>query len=154
MSNISIASLKLISRERLSAFILSHLHPSSAPLDTSPSDNPNLAIIDVRDSDHVGGHIKGSQWVPFPTLDYRIPELVRTFRDKKFLIFHCALSQERGPSAALRYMRERERMLGGHGKDEEQEVFVLDRGFVGWQEIYGEDARLTEAYAKDIWLDY
>lgn len=35
----------------------------------------------------------------------------------------------------------------------EQKVYVLDRGFVGWQEIYGEDSRLTEAYRKEIWQD-
>lgn len=77
-------------------------------------------------------------------------------------MFHCALSQQRGPSAALRYMRERKRLLGlpekGEGKTEEteaknreQKVLVLDGGFVKWQEKYGEDKRLTEAYQKDIW---
>lgn len=35
----------------------------------------------------------------------------------------------------------------------EQKVYVLDRGFVGWQEMYGEDPRLTEGYRKEIWKD-
>jgi Cdc25 family phosphatase len=35
----------------------------------------------------------------------------------------------------------------------EQKVYVLDRGFVGWQEMYGEDTRLTEGYRKEIWKD-
>ena len=35
----------------------------------------------------------------------------------------------------------------------EQKVYVLDRGFVGWQERYGEDTRLTEGYRKEIWKD-
>ena len=35
----------------------------------------------------------------------------------------------------------------------EQKVYVLDRGFVGWQEQFGEDTRLTEAYRKEIWMD-
>jgi hypothetical protein len=105
-------------------------------------------------------------------------------------VFHCALSQQRGPSAALRYIRERDRLLGpnaktkmesgsgvgeamkknkeleGKGEDKdsewedveeeggkEQRVYVLDRGFVGWQERYGEDSRLTEGYRKEIWKD-
>lgn len=38
-------------------------------------------------------------------------------------------------------------------KKKEQKVYVLDRGFVGWQEVYGEDERLTEGYVKDIWKD-
>lgn len=35
----------------------------------------------------------------------------------------------------------------------EQKVYVLDRGFVGWQERFGEDSRLTEGYRKEIWKD-
>ena len=35
----------------------------------------------------------------------------------------------------------------------EQTVYVLDRGFVGWQEVYGEDERLTEEYRKELWQD-
>jgi Cdc25 family phosphatase len=64
------------------------------------------------------------------------------------VVFHCALSQERGPSAAIKYMRERERLFGlesiakevrweDNGKAKErdetaavkqQRVFVLDGG--------------------------
>jgi hypothetical protein len=120
------------------------------------------------------------------------------------VVFHCALSQQRGPSAALRYIRERDRLLGAYarpvsttmsigemmkksaaenaenqskgdkkpegevewedeeerdGKNAEQEgkkeqkVYVLDKGFVGWQDLYGEDERLTEGYVKEIWKD-
>jgi Cdc25 family phosphatase len=72
----------------------------------------------------------------------------------------------------LRYLRERDRLLGAvpksnaadNTKDEEvnedqgksvkeQRVYVLDRGFVGWQENYGEDERLTEGYRKELWKD-
>ena len=38
-------------------------------------------------------------------------------------------------------------------KGKEQKVYVLDRGFVGWQERFGEDTRLTEGYRKEIWMD-
>ncbi|KAL2815295.1 Rhodanese-like domain-containing protein [Aspergillus granulosus] len=141
MSSITIANLPRMSRDALSALLLSSSSPSK------------LAIIDVRDSDHVGGHIISSTWVPSSSLDFRLPELVRTLQDKEKVVFHCALSQQRGPSAALRYARERERMLG---KDEshKQEVFVLEGGFVQWQEKYGKDVRLTEAYVEDIWREY
>ena len=121
---------------------------------------PNLAIIDVRDDDHVGGHIKFSTHVPSVTLDYRVPELVRTLRSKEKVVFHCALSQQRGPGAARRYLSERDRVLrreketrelnpGASSEDSganvvdhggfstnsmHQEVYVLDGGFVKWQE--------------------
>jgi hypothetical protein len=115
---------------------------------------------------------------------------VRKLKDKETVVFHCALSQQRGPSAALQYIRERDRLLGvgakiesGSGVGEvlkknkekekegtqeedadgewedvveetkEQKVYVLDRGFVGWQESFGEDERLTEGYRKELWKD-
>lgn len=109
----------------------------------------NLTII----ADHVGGHIYSSTWVPSSSLDHRMPELVRTLADKEKVVFHCALSQQRGPSAALRYARERESALGVE-ESKKQDVYVLEGGFVQWQEKYGKDTRLTEAYAEDIWQEY
>lgn len=96
------------------------------------ANDSSLAVIDVRDSDYIGGHIKGCHNVPTNTLDYKIPELIRTLQDKDTVIFHCALSQQRGPSAALRYLREQRRKA--QDGESKQQVYVLDRGFVGWQE--------------------
>lgn len=92
-------------------------------------------------------------WVPSSTLDVRMPELVRNLKDKEKVVFHCALSQQRGPAAALRYVRERQHL---YGADEtlKQQVFVLEGGFVQWQQKYGNDSRLTEAYVEDIWREY
>ena len=160
----TVATLRRMSREQLSSLLLS-------------SDASKVAVIDVRDNDHVGGHIKSSTHVPSTSLDHRIPEIVRTMAGKEIVVFHCALSQQRGPAAALKYMRERQSKInkGKIGKEsgppeigikdgfvqkvrssasKEQEVYVLDQGFVGWQEKYGKDERLTEAYAADIWTDY
>jgi Cdc25 family phosphatase len=102
-----------------------------------------LTVVDVRDNDYIGGHIKGCINVPTDTHDYRMPELVRTLKDQNTLVFHCYLSQQRGPSSALRYLRERDRMAGkgevGERKDgadltTAQKVMVLDGGFVKWQQ--------------------
>ena len=103
-----------------------------------------------------------------------LPTLIRQLADKETVVFHCALSQQRGPAAALRYIRERDRLraaregqgasvaaaaeggsVGEEGKAEgkEQKVYVLDQGFVGWQEVYGTDERLTEGYRKELWED-
>jgi len=124
----SIATLKYIPRETLAKLI------------KSPS--PSVAVIDVRDNDYIGGHILGCQNVPVHTHDHAIPELVRSLADKETVIFHCALSQQRGPKSALRYLRERERMLGSSssssssaGDSKRQQVFVLEGGFVKWQEM-------------------
>ncbi|KAK5095744.1 Cdc25 phosphatase Ibp1 [Exophiala xenobiotica] len=130
-----------------------------------------ITVIDVRDNDHVGGHIKGSQWVPLNQLDARMPELLRANKDMERVVFHCMLSQQRGPKAALAYVRakaydteKRQKELGEEGKQEEetnsddqkvesggQEVCVLEGGFGGWQALYGEDKMLTDGYVRDIW---
>jgi Cdc25 family phosphatase len=86
-----------------------------------------------------------------------MPTLVRRLRSKQTVVFHCMLSQQRGPGAALRYIREREEILrsqpGGTTKEDgEQVVYVLDRGFSGWQQEYAEDERLTEGYRKELWV--
>ena len=197
MSMENMTTLKRISREKLSSLLLS-------------PDASKITVVDVRDDDYVGGHINSSIHVPSSSLDYRIPEIVRTMADKEIVVFHCALSQQRGPTAALRYLRERDRGIknekldgekgppgigirdgsirkiaspaskeeevkaeiekvlespesGGnsgsglkapHSESKDQEVYVLDKGFVGWQEKYGNDERLTEGYAADIWTDY
>ena len=46
-----------------------------------------------------------------------------------------------------------ERKEKEQGLKQKQKVYVLDRGFVGWQERFGEDVRLTEGYRKEIWMD-
>ncbi|OJD14898.1 hypothetical protein ACJ73_09032 [Blastomyces percursus] len=140
MSGVTIANLPRMSRDTLAAMLL------------TPTRANNLAIVDVRDSDHVGGHIFTSTWQPSATLGLHMSELINSLRDKEKVVFHCALSQERGPSAALKYIREREQVLGKE-ESAKQTVFVLDGGFVRWQEKYGEDQRLTQGYVKDIWED-
>lgn len=111
----------------------------------------NSSSLPFNSPDHIGGHIHSSIWIPSGSLELYLPELVRTLKDKENVVFHCALSQQRGPSAALRYARERERILGS---DSKQEVSVLSGGFVKWQEKYGKDTRLTDGYVEDIWNDY
>ncbi len=68
------------------------------------------------------------------------------------------LSQQRGPSAALKFARavrdkeEKERTDKGEEEGKKgPEVCVLEGGFGMWQARYGEDERLTEAYLKDLW---
>ena len=170
MSTYTVATLPRISGSKLSQLLLSQsLNPDAA---AAPS---SIAIIDVRDEDHIGGHIRSSIHAPSRTLDYKTPELVRKLKDKEIVVFHCALSQQRGPSAALRYLRERDRLLGsstlklgggeqdgtpeGQGERDEdgekgqQRVYVLKGGFVEWQESFGEDERLTEGYSKELWKE-
>ncbi|KAI0831018.1 Rhodanese-like protein [Hypoxylon sp. FL0890] len=160
MTMVTISSLQRITASKLAEMLLASANQ------LSPHAN-KIAIVDVRDDDHIGGHIKSSLHFPSRSLDATMPTLLRKLADKEVVIFHCALSQQRGPSAALRYLREKEAAAaaaaavkkaaeeneaeGNAGK--QQQVYVLDRGFVGWQEVYGSDERLTEAYRKELWED-
>ncbi len=134
---------------------------------TSPWTDRSHEAANAHLVDHIGGHIKGSMNFPSSSLDASLPTLLRKLEDKETVVFHCALSQQRGPGAALRYMRAREQRVqekpraeagnaesaGGEDRTS-QKVYVLDRGFVGWQELYGKDERLTEAYVSDLWEDF
>ncbi|KAI2776714.1 Rhodanese-like protein [Daldinia loculata] len=153
MSMVTISSLQRITASKLAEMLLVSANP--------PSSDATIAIVDVRDD---GGHIKSSLHFPSRSLDATMPTLLRKLADKEIVIFHCALSQQRGPSAAIRYIREKEAATAAvkraaeekEAKKEgnaakQQQVYVLDRGFVGWQEVYGPDERLTEAYRKELW---
>ncbi|KAL6826411.1 Rhodanese-like protein [Trichoderma camerunense] len=143
MSNFTVASIKRVSAKTLSEKILAEQEQAE----------PSFAVVDVRDVDYIGGHIKGSTNIPCNKIDALMPTLVRKVKDKKTVIFHCALSQQRGPFAALKYLRERDAQLAalGEAPPQEQEVYLLERGFTGWQEDYGEDERLTEGFRREIW---
>lgn len=115
-----------------------------------------FAVVDVRDSDYIGGHIKGCYHYPSGNFQETLPELRQKLIDNqiKDVVFHCALSQSRGPSATLKFLRSL-----GEVKDQEQieyfnglSVWVLQGGFTQWQQNYGEDETVTEGYEKDIWL--
>ncbi|KAI1098746.1 Rhodanese-like protein [Jackrogersella minutella] len=154
MTMMTISTLQRITASKLAEMLLASAHQ---PL----SDATKVAIVDVRDDDHIGGHIKSSLHFPSVSLDATMPTLLRKLADKDVVVFHCALSQQRGPSAALRYLREKEaatekkaaeKVLEDEGEAvKQQQVYVLDRGFSGWQEVYGPDERLTEAYRKELW---
>lgn len=156
--------------QSISLATLTFLKPAElAELLGQPSASSKIAVVDVRDDDHLGGHIKSSQWVPVHQLDARMPELLRINKDKERVVFHCMLSQERGPRSALAYARarasrvekEQKEKEGGGGEDVPvvdekgriggQEVCVLEGGFGRWRILYGGNETLTEGYIKDLW---
>ncbi|KAK6828290.1 Rhodanese-like protein [Apiospora arundinis] len=154
MSLLTIGSLQRMQATELADMMLA---AQAAGLDSETS---KIAIVDVRDDDYIGGHIQGSINFPSQAFEAMMPTLLRKLEGKETVVFHCALSQQRGPSAALRYLREKEAVAAADPSQKksdgepQQTVYILDRGFVGWQEKYGPDERLTEAYRKEIWEDY
>ncbi|CAN6319303.1 unnamed protein product [Urochloa humidicola] len=73
---------------------------SAAKLVSMARGNPRLAIIDVRDEERsYQAHIAGSHHFASGSFEARMPELVRAASGKDTLVFHCALSQVRGPTS-------------------------------------------------------
>jgi Cdc25 family phosphatase len=124
----------------------------------------NFQIIDVRDGDYIGGHIVCSKHIESNSFKNEksiqtLSLLLNTLRQKKqdTVVFHCMLSQQRGPSSAMRFMRYLNEKLELSQDQQELEfvqsvkIYILRGGFGKWQEVYGEDPKLTEGYRKDIW---
>lgn len=87
----------------------------------------DYAIIDVRDEEReLDGHIAGSLHFASGSFDEKLPMLLDEVKGKKRVIFHCALSQVRGPTCA--------RILAGrlNAEGDPTEVAVLRQGFNGW----------------------
>lgn len=114
--------------------------------------NSNFAVVDVRDLDFVGGHIKGCWHYPSNDFVARLPELQKRLIDNQIsdVVFHCALSQVRGPSSTLKFLRSLND-AEDPSKFESLRVWVLEGGFTKWQASYGEDDSVTEGYQADLW---
>ncbi|CAK7343200.1 unnamed protein product [Dovyalis caffra] len=92
---------------------------------------PNIAIIDVRDDERsYDGHIGGSLHYASDTFTDRISNLIQEVKGKDTLVFHCALSQVRGPTCARRLANYLEEVKEDAGI---KNIMVLERGFNGWE---------------------
>ncbi|OBA19369.1 Rhodanese-like protein [Metschnikowia bicuspidata var. bicuspidata NRRL YB-4993] len=120
----------------------------------SPSGNGKFAVVDVRDSDFVGGHIKGCYHYAAGEIYETLPELRRRLLENKIddVVFHCALSQVRGPKSTLVFLRSLQDLPSKEREDfKDMNVWVLSGGFTAWQRLYGKDKEVTEGYQEDIW---
>ncbi|KAL4448084.1 hypothetical protein ABPG75_005303 [Micractinium tetrahymenae] len=64
-----------------------------------------LLVLDVRDSDFAGGHIKGAENIPAARFDgdEMVDQIIARFcQDVEVVVVHCYLSQQRGPYCAQR----------------------------------------------------
>lgn len=104
--------------------------------------NPPV-VVDVRDDDRIGGHVKGSIHAPSTKFLVYLPRLREQTHDKRRVVFYCQFSQQRGPSCARYFARD--------NADDEHNVFVLDGGFNNWAMNFGSDA-LTEGFAPDLYV--
>ncbi|WWC89816.1 uncharacterized protein L201_004742 [Kwoniella dendrophila CBS 6074] len=127
---------KYINAEQLAEIIKSK--PTSSLKD--------FAVVDVRDSDFVGGNIVSAINYPSDTFHATVDELAKKLENVPQVIFHCALSQARGPKAARIYAETR--LHAFPNSSTQQEIFVLRDGFSGFQSKYRHDPELIEKFNK------
>lgn len=90
-------------------------------------------VIDVRDEDFRGGHIRGAVNIPSHNFykDERINEIFQQHcSGKEKIIFHCMMSQVRGPKCAGRTSTV---LRGVTGKPQ---IFVMSGGFQRFAEMF------------------
>ncbi|KAG8950303.1 hypothetical protein FRC03_012912 [Tulasnella sp. 419] len=82
-------------------------------------------------------------------MEDNMDELIEKTKCVKKVIFHCALSQVRGPKSARMYAEARQEKLKDEAPD--QEVLVLRGGFTEFQAAYRDDPKLVEKWEKEVW---
>ncbi|GAA5983750.1 hypothetical protein JCM11641_001744 [Rhodosporidiobolus odoratus] len=80
-------------------------HSDLAPLISSGSiARGEVAVVDCRDEDYEGGNIPGAIHAPSEQrTEQSVQELVTRLRGVPRVVFHCSLSQVRGPKTARIY---------------------------------------------------
>jgi Cdc25 family phosphatase len=93
------------------------------------------AVIDCRDEDFKGGHIKGCTHVSSESLedDAVLYDLAISTRSCKHVVVHCMKSQERGPMTAFRLINRLaiilEEQQGDNSNTNKPAVVVLRGGY-------------------------
>ncbi|THH00192.1 hypothetical protein EW026_g2294 [Hermanssonia centrifuga] len=131
--------IKYISPDELAAIIKSDKTPSK-----------DYIIVDVRDDDWQGGNIKGSHNSPSAEFLVKVDQLVKQTKDVPLVVFHCALSQARGPKAARIYAETRD-LLQAEGEDIPHQVLILRGGFSDFQAKFHADPHLVENWDAEVW---
>ena len=113
----------------------------------------DYAVVDVRDDDFLGGNIVGCVRAPSSNYLTTVDDLISKTKDVPKMVFHCALSQQRGPKAARVYAETRNNKLNP-GETSTQEIYVLSGGFTEFQQLFKDDPVLVEKWRKEVWEGY
>ncbi|KAH9578634.1 Rhodanese-like domain [Trypanosoma melophagium] len=112
-----------------------YLEPAELVALLDGAEKEKVAVVDCRDEDRRGGHVVKSRHFPSATglSAQRLAELADDLRRAGIAVavFHCALSQVRGPRAAGRFAA----ILRDLGMDTPR-VFVLRGGWELFHSIY------------------
>ncbi|KAJ1995246.1 Cdc25 phosphatase Ibp1 [Coemansia umbellata] len=112
-------------------------------------------IIDVRDEDYKVGHIPGAINIPAHEIRERANGLVQQYSSVPMLVFHCALSQVRGPKSARIYKEAATEALTTAEPSSplfNQAVNVLTGGFTSWVYRFRDtEPELITEFDAELW---
>ncbi|WFC99110.1 protein-tyrosine-phosphatase [Malassezia yamatoensis] len=114
----------------------------------------SIAVVDVRDDDYEGGHIVGCIRAPSSSFYDRVNSLVHEdLKDYERVVFHCSLSQQRGPKSARIYREtlDNARNTGTLSTSINQQVLVLRDGFANFGPRFKRDKTLVEDWDEEAW---
>ncbi|KAF1332079.1 Rhodanese-like protein, partial [Globisporangium splendens] len=102
-------------------------------------------IIDVRGDDFKDGHITTAVSHPEPDFhdDEKVDALVEQYKHEDTIVFHCQMSQVRGPFCARRFIARLDAVLGENA-DKKPNVQVLTGGYKDFSEQFKDDTELLE----------
>ncbi|TPX71701.1 hypothetical protein SpCBS45565_g00901 [Spizellomyces sp. 'palustris'] len=131
-----------------------------ASLVRDPTKTPgkDYVVVDVRGEDFGFGNIPGVVNIPSHEFLDHPRDFIEPLNSVPKVIFHCALSQVRGPKCANHYQQVSAVVRGQQeaakeGEGAPQEVLILRGGFQNWQNLYAKESDLVENYNAQFWKD-
>lgn len=109
--------------------------------DSKDNEERRILVVDVRQGDFAGGNVRGALNVPSDEFEDRLDELMSlTVGKNRDVVFHCMLSQVRGPSCCNKFIQ----YLYNNALDYDSHpnVYLLKGGFSGF-------VRYCQGLAKD-----
>ncbi|KAI8812068.1 Rhodanese-like domain-containing protein [Cladochytrium replicatum] len=113
-------------------------HDRLAQVLKDPAQVSSTIVVDVRGDDFEGGHVRGAVNIPSHIVldDEKMDtEVIQRLEAYPNVVFHCQLSQVRGPKCAARYYAALAHKAGSVSAVKQQ-VFVLEGGFENWEQHY------------------
>ena len=113
-----------------------------------------VQIIDLRQADYVGGHLRGSMHIPYDKFtEQKAEELVKLLVGKKDIVFLCMYSKTLAPECASKYARTRLKYIEDQFV-ENQNVLVLLGGMSIIMTVWfcaGTAGGLIVGYDENMW---
>ncbi|RUP46182.1 Rhodanese-like domain-containing protein [Jimgerdemannia flammicorona] len=116
-------------------------------LDNTLKSGKDYLVVDVRDDDFEGGHIPEAIHIRSSILLDKLDDLVNEYANVPKIVFHCVMSQVRGPKSAQMYKE----TLSLNGIQTQQQVYVLRGGFRQWQARFKNDPDMIADYRPELW---